>query len=148
MPISATYELLKQVALVEYSDIVLKAVLLRYTTGDVHKLRFELLDASIIDVFLSASGRYSYHWDRRPAGKIRFFATIMHLMLLGKWLIPFPTISMMGRKAMLVPVISATIQLRPYVNSVPLPVKNYLRKLFCRVRISDRVNLVVAWATL
>lgn len=73
MPISATYELLKQVALVEFSDIVLEAVLLRHATGDVHKLRFELLDASIIDVFLSASGRYSYHWDRRPAGKNQVF---------------------------------------------------------------------------
>ncbi len=33
MTISATYELLYQVALTEYGDIVVNAAILRYTTG-------------------------------------------------------------------------------------------------------------------
>lgn len=73
MSISATYEALQQIALSEYSDIVAEAIIIRHTTGDAHKLRLELLDASIIDIFLSINGRYSYHWDRRPTNNPEIF---------------------------------------------------------------------------
>jgi hypothetical protein len=38
-------------------------------TGDPLKLRLDIVDGSLLDVFLSASGRYSYHWERRLIGK-------------------------------------------------------------------------------
>ena len=73
MAISATYKTLRHIALTEFSEIVVQAVILRLPTGDPHKLRLTLLDDSIIDVFFSVSGRYSYHWDRRPAGKTTIY---------------------------------------------------------------------------
>ena len=33
-------------------------------TGDPLKLRLDIADGSLLDVFLSASSRYSYHWER------------------------------------------------------------------------------------
>lgn len=33
-------------------------------TGDPRKLRLQLVDNSLIDIFISVTGRYSYHWDR------------------------------------------------------------------------------------
>lgn len=38
-----------------------------YTPGGLPlKLRLTVIDGSLIDIFLSSSGRYSYHWERRP----------------------------------------------------------------------------------
>ena len=65
MPISDTYKALRQIALHDHSDIVLQANILLLPTGDPHKLRIEIVDGSFLDVFISVSGRYSYHWDRR-----------------------------------------------------------------------------------
>jgi hypothetical protein len=73
MAIFAIYETLRHIALAEFSEIVVQAVILRLPTGDPQKLRLTLLDDSIIDVYLSVSGRYSYHWDRRPAGKTTIY---------------------------------------------------------------------------
>jgi len=38
-------------------------------TGDPLKLRLNIADGSLLDVFLSVSGRYSYHWERRLTPK-------------------------------------------------------------------------------
>jgi hypothetical protein len=65
MPISTVYRALRQIALRDFSDIVLQAHTLYLPTGDPHKLRIEIADGSFLDVFISASGRYSYHWERR-----------------------------------------------------------------------------------
>jgi hypothetical protein len=73
MSISATYEALRQIAETEFADIVVQDAILRLPTGDPQKLRLALVDNSIIDVFISRSGRYSYHWDRRPAGKTTIY---------------------------------------------------------------------------
>jgi hypothetical protein len=35
------------------------------STGDPLKLRLDIVDGSLLDTFISASGRYSYHWERR-----------------------------------------------------------------------------------
>lgn len=64
MAISATYEELRRIALAEFSEIVVYAELHRLPTGDPRKLRLSLVDLSFIDIFISASGRYSYHWGR------------------------------------------------------------------------------------
>ncbi len=34
-------------------------------TGDPLKLRLDIVDGSFLDAFLSISGRYAYHWERR-----------------------------------------------------------------------------------
>lgn len=64
MPISATYERLQQIAREEFSELVVQAEIQRLPTGDPRKLRLTLIDSSFIDVFVSVTGRYSYHWDR------------------------------------------------------------------------------------
>jgi hypothetical protein len=53
---------LKQIATIEYPDIVRHAVV----TG-INRLRILLYDGSFIDVWFSleVTGRYSYHWERR-----------------------------------------------------------------------------------
>ena len=41
-------------------------VQLRFTpSGAVERLRIFLLDESFVDVWLSMSGKYSYHWEQR-----------------------------------------------------------------------------------
>ncbi|HKZ82075.1 MAG TPA: DUF6516 family protein [Anaerolineae bacterium] len=72
MPISPTYRALRQIALNEFADLVVNARIVALPTGDPLKLRLDIVDGSLLDVFLSVSGRYSYHWDRRmtPAGDL------------------------------------------------------------------------------
>jgi hypothetical protein len=55
-------ERLKDIAEVEFSDIVEEAVV-----TDINELRIILIDGSFIDVWFSLKlkGRYSYHWERR-----------------------------------------------------------------------------------
>ena len=59
------YNALGRIALTEFSDVVVSATVLALPTGDPLKLRLDVVDGSILDVFLSVSGRYSYHWERR-----------------------------------------------------------------------------------
>ena len=72
MPIWTVYRALQQIARLEFADIVIDAQVLTLPTGDPHKLRLDILDGSLLDVFISTSGRYSYHWERRriPAGDL------------------------------------------------------------------------------
>ena len=65
MPILTIYRALKTIALNEFADVVVKAWILSLPTGDPLKLRLDIVDGSLLDVFISASGRYSYHWERR-----------------------------------------------------------------------------------
>ncbi len=65
MPILPTYKALKQIALHEFADIIVSAQIIVLPTGDPLKLRFDIVDGSLLDVFVSLSGRYSYHWERR-----------------------------------------------------------------------------------
>jgi hypothetical protein len=68
----ATYNALREIATAEFADLVVNAQILCLPTGDPLKLRLNLVDDSLLDVYLSSSGRYSYHWDRRltPAGDL------------------------------------------------------------------------------
>ena len=72
MPIWTVYRALQQIVQREFADIVIDAQVLTLPTGDAHKLRLDILDGSLLDVFISTSGRYSYHWERRltPAGDL------------------------------------------------------------------------------
>ena len=65
MPISATYRALRAIALAEFADVIVSARIVALPTGDPLKLRLDVADGSLLDVFISVSGRYSYHWDRR-----------------------------------------------------------------------------------
>lgn len=65
MNILRIYSGLSAIALAEFSDIVVDADILLLTTGDPQKLRIHLVDGSFLDVFVSVTGRYSYHWERR-----------------------------------------------------------------------------------
>ncbi len=65
MPILRLYQDLQAIALTEFADIVDHAKVLTLSTGDPLKLRLDVVDGSLIDVFLSPSGKYSYHWERR-----------------------------------------------------------------------------------
>ena len=69
MTISTTYGALKTIALNEFGDVVVSAQIMSLPTGDPLKLRLDIVDGSLLDVFISVSGRYSYHWERRLIGK-------------------------------------------------------------------------------
>jgi Family of unknown function (DUF6516) len=55
-------ERLREIAEVEFSDVVIEAVI-----PDANELRVFLTDSSFIDVWFSLKlqGRYSFHWERR-----------------------------------------------------------------------------------
>ena len=55
---------LREIAEVEFSDIVIEALV-----PDINELRIVLSDGSFVDVWhsLKLSGRYSYHWERRAS---------------------------------------------------------------------------------
>lgn len=54
-----------EVVVADFSDIAVD-VQLRFTpSGAVERLRIFLLDGSFVDVWLSVSGKYSYHWEQR-----------------------------------------------------------------------------------
>jgi hypothetical protein len=65
MPILTTYRALRTIALNEFADVVVNAQIVSLPTGDPLKLRLDIVDDSLLDVFISISGRYSYHWERR-----------------------------------------------------------------------------------
>lgn len=54
-----------ELVLTEFSDIVADAQLRFTYSGAVEKLRIFLKDESFIDVWLSPSEKYSYHWEHR-----------------------------------------------------------------------------------
>lgn len=49
----------------QFFDIVVDAQLRFTSSGAVERLRIFLKDESFVDVWLSPSGRYSYHWEHR-----------------------------------------------------------------------------------
>jgi len=65
MPILTIYRALREIALNEFADVVVSAQIVSLPTGDPLKLRLDIVDGSLLDVFISISGRYAYHWERR-----------------------------------------------------------------------------------
>jgi hypothetical protein len=72
MHISEVYRAMKAIALSEFGDVATGAEILRLPTGEPMKLRLDIADGSLLDVYTSGSRRYSYHWERRmtPAADI------------------------------------------------------------------------------
>ena len=54
-----------ELVLTEFSDIVVDVQLRFTSSGAVERLRIFLKDESYVDVWLSALGKYSYHWEHR-----------------------------------------------------------------------------------
>lgn len=72
MPIFTIYRALRTIVLSEFADVVVSAQIVLLHSGDPLKLRLDIADGSLLDVFISVSGRYSYHWERRliPRGDL------------------------------------------------------------------------------
>jgi Family of unknown function (DUF6516) len=64
MDISQLYEDQRARAIATFPDIVSTARVLRFDSGEPLKLRIEIIDGSIVDIFYSVTGKYSYHWER------------------------------------------------------------------------------------
>jgi len=60
--ILAVYKELAVIAENEFADIVVVANIIFTTTHRAQKLRLSLVDGSIVDIWLTLDGRYSYHW--------------------------------------------------------------------------------------
>lgn len=69
MSISELYESQRAMALSEFGDIITDENILRLPSGEALKLRLQLIDESFLEVNVSVSGRYSYHWERRLTGR-------------------------------------------------------------------------------
>src|SRR3990170_2743131 len=54
-----------ELVLTEFSDIAADAQLRFTSSGAVERLRIFLKDESYVDIWLSASGKYSFHWEHR-----------------------------------------------------------------------------------
>jgi len=64
MDIFKTYNRQLELAKERFSHVVESGEII-YTPGRLpQKLRLRLIDGSVIDVFLSSRGFYSYHWER------------------------------------------------------------------------------------
>lgn len=69
MSIKKSYREQLKLSLDSFGHIVERGEIIRTPGGLPKKLRLYVIDDSIIDVFLSPSGRYSYHWERRHLDK-------------------------------------------------------------------------------
>ncbi|MFZ3058495.1 MAG: DUF6516 family protein [Candidatus Methanoperedens sp.] len=58
-----TYLFLESIAR-QFKEVVLETKIIKLPSGEPAKLRIELIDGSFADVWISISGKYSYHWDR------------------------------------------------------------------------------------
>jgi hypothetical protein len=65
MNIWQVYELQAKRAREQFSDVVSEAQILFLASSAPLKLRLEIVDGSIVDIYLSVTGKYSYHWERR-----------------------------------------------------------------------------------
>jgi hypothetical protein len=64
MPSSEVHEELRHIAQTEFRDVVTLAAIAQLESGVPRKLRLRIVDGSYVDIFVSPSGRYSYHWER------------------------------------------------------------------------------------
>jgi len=65
-----TFSAILDLVLSEFSDIASDAQLRFTPSGTIERLRIYLKDESFIDVWLSPSGKYSYHWEQRHIRKL------------------------------------------------------------------------------
>lgn len=58
-----TYLIFESIAR-EFKEVVLETKIITLSSGEPAKLRIELIDGSFADIWISKSGKYSFHWDR------------------------------------------------------------------------------------
>jgi hypothetical protein len=59
------YKKISELCRSEYPDIVNDAEIHYKSSGTPVKLRVHIIDGSFLDIWLSNTGKYSYHWERR-----------------------------------------------------------------------------------
>ena len=59
------YQKISDLTLSEYPDIVEDAQTHHTPSGAPTKLRIYIIDGSYLDIWLSDTGKYSYHWEQR-----------------------------------------------------------------------------------
>jgi hypothetical protein len=62
--ISGLYKQLEALAVSEFDDIVEDAVVITSYTGRARKLRIQLIDQTFVDIWYTAEGEYSFHWEQ------------------------------------------------------------------------------------
>jgi len=62
--ISELYRQLEALATSEFGDIVEDAEMIPSYTGRARKLRIKLIDQTFVDVWYTADGEYSFHWEQ------------------------------------------------------------------------------------
>ncbi len=65
MNILEIYENQLEIAVSEFSDIIFNGTVFYSESNEPLKLRLNVIDGSLIDIFCSVRGKYSYHWERR-----------------------------------------------------------------------------------
>ncbi len=70
--ISETYRELSEIAIREFGDIVVKSEILKLPSGVSLKLRLYLVDNTFVDVWISPTGKYSYHWEQSGVRDVVF----------------------------------------------------------------------------
>ena len=63
--IEELFQRIVEVVIAEFSDIAVDTQLRFTPSGAVERLRIFLLDDTFVDIWLSLSGKYSYHWEQR-----------------------------------------------------------------------------------
>jgi hypothetical protein len=63
--ILSVYNSLIELVNEELKDICEDAVIMFSTTGRAQKVRIYLIDNTIVDIWISRDGRYSYHWSNK-----------------------------------------------------------------------------------
>ena len=62
-----------------FKEVVLETRIIKLPSGEPAKLRIEIVDGSFADIWLSNSGKYSYHWHRLEIdGKMYRFDNAPH----------------------------------------------------------------------
>ena len=60
------YDILADIALTEFADIVTGVRHIQRRAGVALKLRLDIRDGTFVDIWLNPSGtRYAYHWEQR-----------------------------------------------------------------------------------
>jgi hypothetical protein len=64
--IEELFQRIVEVVIADFSDITVDTQFRFTPSGAVEHLRIFLVDDTFVDVWLSVSGKYSYHWEQRP----------------------------------------------------------------------------------
>lgn len=88
----ATYESLVRIARTEFSDLVTSTGYIGGTSSSPNKLRMTFTDRSFLDIWLSADGDYSFHWEqRRQTGQLYRWDNAPHYPAIGTFPAHFHT---------------------------------------------------------